>query len=136
MDLIVAVPFLTGSRPCETLTAAKLVLLSKETMMAVTPTRSSKLVSARDLSKVVEAAVKSASARVPGAGAVSGPVIVKWELVGRVAKNLAQGQELANAITGELGKSGMKVQPAVLGVGRQIICGFFEPINVPVIREF
>ena len=103
--------------------------------MAVTPTRGSKLVSARELSKTVEAAVKSASARVAGAE-VSGPVIVKWELVGRVAKNLAQGQELATAITGELGKSGMKVQPAVLGVGRQIICGFFEPPNVPVLREF
>ena len=104
--------------------------------MAVTPTKSSKLVSARELSKVVDAAVKSASLRVPGAGAVSGPVIVKWELVGRVAKNLAQGQDLATAITGELGKSGMKVQPAVLGVGKSIICGFFEPINVPQFREF
>lgn len=103
--------------------------------MAVTPTRSSKLVSARELSRTVEAAVKSASARVAGAEA-SGPVIVKWELVGRVAKNLAQGQELATAITGELGKSGLKVQPAVLGVGRQIICGFFEPPNVPLAREF
>jgi hypothetical protein len=103
-------------------------------MMAVTPTTSSKLVSARDLAKTVDAAVKAASAR---AGAdPSGPVIVKWELVGRVAKNLAQGQELATAITGELGKSGMKVQPAVLGVGRQIICGFFEPPNVPLLREF
>ena len=104
--------------------------------MAVTPTSSSKLVSARELSRTVEAAVKSASARVAGAEAVSGPVIVKWELVGRVAKTLAQGQELATAITGELGKSGMKVQPAVLGVGRQIICGFFEPPNVPLAREF
>ena len=103
--------------------------------MATTPTRGSKLVSARELSKTVEAAVKAASARVAGAEA-SGPVIVKWELVGRVAKNLAQGQELATAITGELGKSGLKVQPAVLGVGRQIICGFFEPPNVPLAREF
>jgi hypothetical protein len=105
-------------------------------MMAITPTRGSKLVSARELSKTVEAAVKSASVRVAGAEAVSGPVIVKWELVGRVAKNLAQGQELATAITGELGKSGFRVQPAVLGVGRQIICGFFEPPNVPLVREF
>ena len=104
--------------------------------MAVTPTRGSKLVSARELSKVVDAAVKAGSARVAGAEAVSGPVIVKWELVGRVARNLAQGQELATAITGELGKSGIKVQPAVLGVGKQIICGFFEPPNVPLAREF
>lgn len=103
--------------------------------MAITPTSSSKLVSARELSKVVEAAVKSASVRVPGAEP-GGPVVVKWELVGRVAKNLAQGQELATAITGELGKSGLKVEPAVLGVGRQIICGFFEPPNVPLLREF
>lgn len=102
--------------------------------MAITPTRGSKLVSARELSKVVEAAVKAGSARVAGAEA-SGPVIVKWELVGRVAKNLAQGQELAKAITAELGPE-MRVQPAVLGVGRQIICGFFEPPNVPELREF
>ena len=101
--------------------------------MAITPTRGSKLVSARELSKTVEAAVKAATVR--GADP-AGPVIVKWELVGRVAKNLAQGQELATAITGELGKSGLKVQPAVLSVGRQIICGFFEPPNVPVLREF
>ena len=102
--------------------------------MAITPTRGSKLVSARELSKTVEAAVKAASART-GADP-SGPVIVKWELVGRIAKNLAQGQELATEITGELGKSGLRVQPAVLGVGRQIICGFFEPPNVPLLREF
>lgn len=102
--------------------------------MAVTPTKASKLVSARELSRTVEAAVKAASVRV--GAETSGPVIVKWELVGRVAKSLAQGQELATAITGELDKSGMKVQPAVLGVGRQIICGFFEPPNVPLLREF
>lgn len=101
--------------------------------MAVTPTSSSKLVSARELARTVDAAVKAAGIR---GEPVSGPVIVKWELVGRVARNLAQGQELATAITDELGKSGMKVQPAVLSVGKQIICGFFEPPNVPVIREF
>jgi hypothetical protein len=29
----------------------------------------------------------------------------------------------------------VKVQPAVLSVGRQIICGFFEPPNVPIARN-
>lgn len=101
--------------------------------MAITPTKGSKLVSARDLARVVDAAVKSATVR---GAEPAGPVIVKWELVGRVAKTLAQGQELATAITGKLGESGIKVQPAVLGVGRQIICGFFEPPNVPILREF
>ncbi len=102
--------------------------------MAVSPLRKSKLIAARELPGMVEAAVKSASARVAGADAASG-VIVKWELVGRVARNFAQGQELADGITAELGKSGLKVQPAVLSVGKQIICGFFEPGNVPVVRN-
>ncbi|MGZ8285075.1 MAG: hypothetical protein ACXWUO_02055 [Allosphingosinicella sp.] len=102
-------------------------------MMAITPAKGSKLVSARDLARVVDAAVKSATVR---GAEPAGPVIVKWELVGRVAKNLAQGHELATAITGKLGESGLKVQPAVLGVGRQVICGFFEPPNVPLSREF
>ena len=93
------------------------------------------LIAARDLSKTLEAAVKAASARVAGAEAAS-PVIVKWELVGRRAKTLAQGQELATAITAEVGKSGLKVKPAVLGIGREIICGFFEPASLPQARNF
>lgn len=102
--------------------------------MTLAPTRKADLVSARDLSRTVEAAVKVASARVPDAG-VSGPVIVKWELVGRVAKTLALGEKLAGEITGELAKSGLDAQPAVLGVGKYIICGFFEPPNVPLARN-
>jgi hypothetical protein len=102
--------------------------------MGVTPERA-QLVSARDLSKKVEAAVKSASARVAGAETAANPLIVKWELVGRRARNLAQGEELAAAVTAELGKSGIKAQPAVLGIGKEIICGFFEPPNVPLARN-
>ena len=103
--------------------------------MAVTPIRKSNLIAARELPRVVDAAVKAASARVAGAEAASG-VIVKWELIGRVAKNLAQAQELATGITSEVSKSaGVKVQPAVLSVGKQIVCGFFEPGNVPVVRN-
>jgi hypothetical protein len=101
--------------------------------MAVTPTKS-KLVAARDLSKTLEAAMKAANARVGGSEA-SSALIVKWELVGRRAKDFAQGQKLAAEITAELGNAGIKVQPAVLGVGREIICGFFEPPNVPLARS-
>ncbi|HYE27364.1 MAG TPA: hypothetical protein VEA61_03915 [Allosphingosinicella sp.] len=93
--------------------------------------------SARELPKLVSAAVKAASARVQGAdtGPSSGALVLKWELVGRRARSLAQGEELAAAITAELGKSGFKAQPAVLGVGKEIICGFFEPPNVPLARD-
>lgn len=104
--------------------------------MTLAPQQKAKLVSARELPKVVEAAVKAASARVGGGQeAVSGPVIVKWELVGRVARDLAHGEKLAAEISAEMGKAGHEVQPAVLGVGKEIICGFFEPANIPMPRN-
>lgn len=102
--------------------------------MAMSPLKKANLISARELPKTLEAAVKAASVRVAGAEA-AGPLIVKWELMGRRAKNLAQGQELATAITAEIGKSGLKVKPAVLSIGRDVICGFFEPANIPQLRE-
>lgn len=103
--------------------------------MTLAPQAKTKLVSARELSRTVEAAVKAASARVAGAEAAS-PVILRWELVGRRARTLAQGEELAVAITEELGKSKFQAEPAVLGLGKYIICGFFEPPNVPLERAF
>ena len=102
--------------------------------MTLTPTKRNELVSARELPRVLEAAVKAASARVAGAEA-AGPLIVKWELMGRRARDLAQGQKLAAEITAEVGRAGLKVKPAVLGVGKDIICGFFEPPNVPLARN-
>jgi hypothetical protein len=93
------------------------------------------LVSVCDLSKTVETALQSARVREIGAEPADS-VLVKWELVGRRARDLLEGEKLALAITEELGGTGFAARPAVLGIGKEIICGFFEPPNVPIERNF
>jgi len=90
------------------------------------------LVSVRDLSRAVEAALQSARVREIGADSADA-VVVKWELIGRRARDFDEGQKLAAAITQELGGT---AEPAVLGIGKHIICGYFEPPNIPLERNF
>lgn len=86
------------------------------------------LVSASELSETVAAAIKDAGIR------IDDPVSVKWDLIGRQAQSPEEGKRLATEITGALGKAGLTAQPAVLSIGDQIICGYFEP--PPIEREF
>src|SRR5690242_13269693 len=101
-----------------------------EVHMTIAPKPKAALVSARELPGLVDAAVKVAAvrAKIPE---VEGPIVVKWELIGRVLRDLKQAQPFADGVVAELGAKGIKASPAILIVDKKILAGFFEKIAVP-----
>lgn len=104
--------------------------------MAVAPKPKAGLISARELPSVVDAAVKAASVRVKLPVETTGPVIVKWDLIGRVLRDLNQAQPFAAEVVKELAAKNVKASPAVLIVDKKILAGFFEKLQVPIERQF
>jgi hypothetical protein len=93
------------------------------------------LVSYRDLPNLVDKAIKSASARLDAGALLPGPIVKKWEIVGKVAKDLATAEHFSKEVTAHLG-SGVHAEPAILQIGGRIICGFIERPNIAVERQF
>jgi len=103
--------------------------------MAVEPSSRAKLVSARELSKIVDEAIKSAAQR-PAAGAVANApalaatghnVILNPEILGRVLRDAAQAQHFATSVAKGVEKAGFSVQPVAFEIGKGIhIAGFVE----------
>ena len=101
------------------------------------PSTKAGLVSIRDLPKVVDDAVKAANKRL-GTVPDTAPAhnIKKWEIYGRVIRDLGQAGKFADAVTAEVAKSGIAVSPATLIIDKHIWCGFIERPNLPVDRNF
>jgi hypothetical protein len=95
---------------------------------------SAQLISARALPSAIADAVKLAEERVP-VGGTTGPIVVKWDLIGRILRDSKMAFEFADAVSSKLNEGGMKVEPAVLIQKKIIIAGFFERKLVPQIRE-
>jgi hypothetical protein len=101
--------------------------------MAVAPKKTD-LISVGELPRVVANAVKAAQVRV---GAIpDGPFIKRWEIYGRYVRDLDLGRKFATEVSAEIGKAGTAVNPAVLILGRDILCGFVEKGNLPQQRNF
>jgi hypothetical protein len=94
-----------------------------------------KLVSLRELPDIVEKAITAAGTRLGQDALPAGPIIKRWEIVGRIAPDLAAGQRFAAEVTKSLGRK-VKAEPAVLQIGKHIIAGFIEPPNIPLERRF
>ena len=101
--------------------------------MGLAPKLRTDLVSAGELPNIIDAAIKAAGSR---AGGPTGKLVRKWEIVGKVARNFDQGHAFATDVAAALRTQGIDAQPAVLGVGKDIICGFIERGNLPQVREF
>ena len=101
------------------------------------PSPKTGLISFQDLPKVVDNAVKAANKRlgtVPDtAPAINGK---RWEIYGRVARDLAHAGKFSEAVTAEVAKTGIAVSPATLMIDKHIWCGFIERPNLPVDRNF
>lgn len=102
--------------------------------MGVAPIKKTDLISVGQLPRVVESAVKAAHARL--GKPVPGPFIKKWEIYGYRIRDKALADRFAAEITAEVAKSGVKVDPAVLTIGKDILCGFIERRNLPQERSF
>lgn len=103
--------------------------------MASTSTQKTKLVSARELTRVVEAAVKSASSA--GIAAETGSKLVKWDgkILGRIVRDKTLQEKFTADVTAAVRKAGIDAQPAQLIIGKDILCGFVERIELPNMRE-
>jgi hypothetical protein len=97
--------------------------------MNVEATAKPKLVSAHQLSHMVEDAVASASLRLPAAssGDLGHNVILSPDILGRVLRDLDQAQHFAQAVTKGVEKAGIGAEPVVLPIGKGLhIAGFIE----------
>ncbi len=102
--------------------------------MAKAPSKKASLISVRELPKVVESAVKAAHARL--GQPVPGEFGRKWEIYGYRLRDRLKAEELSSAVAAEVSRAGVKVNPAVLIVDKIIWCGFIEPPNIPMERNF
>lgn len=102
--------------------------------MAVAPTKAA-LVSNRELTRVVDAAVKAVIERtkIP---VDDGSVVIRWELIGRILRDLDTAQPFATQVAKEMTVLGVKATPAVLIIDKKILAGFFERLNLPQQRQF
>jgi hypothetical protein len=92
---------------------------------------SAALISVRQLPGVVEAAVKAAGVRVEGE-----PLVLRWDLAGKVVRDFGEGKKFADAVSKQVIEAGFDAVPAVLQIDDRILAGFFERIDVPQLRNF
>jgi hypothetical protein len=95
--------------------------------------RQAQLISMRQLPKIVDEAVRAAHGRI-GDAAGEGKIINRWEIYGRILRDLELGEKFANEVTQNVARQGFAVQPAILKIDRDILCGFIERANVPLDR--
>jgi len=90
------------------------------------------LIRAHELPKLVEAAIKAAGDH----GVASSALITKWDLVGRMIRDMASAEKFADGVSAQINKSGHAVSPAVLKIDGRILAGFYERVAIPQFREF
>ncbi len=103
--------------------------------MAVTPTKRPNLVSARELPNVVESAVKAATQRI-GSVKAAGPLVRRWDIAGKILRDLAAAQAFSKEVTAEVTRAGVKAKPALVILDREILAGFIDRDHIPKLREF
>lgn len=94
--------------------------------MALDPKKAA-LIPARNLPKLVNEAIKQAEARL--GGPVGEPKLVKkWELIGRVVRDLPQAERFSAEVSAALGPV---ASPAIVKIDDKILAGFIERVKVP-----
>jgi hypothetical protein len=103
--------------------------------MTLSPTKRAGLVSARELPTLVDSAVKTATQRI-GSTKVSGPLVRRWDIAGKVLRDLATAQSFSKEVTAEVTKAGVNAKPALLILDKDILAGFIDRDHIPKLREF
>jgi hypothetical protein len=102
--------------------------------MTLSPTKKAGLVSARELPNLVDSAVKAATQRI--GSQVAGPLVRRWDIAGKVLKDLAAAQAFSKEVTAEVTKAGVRAKPALVILDREILAGFIDRDHIPKLREF
>lgn len=91
------------------------------------------MISAKDLSRSINRAVALAVKRhkvKPEADSI----LLNWEIVGRILREVSDMNsafDFASDVTKNLELRGIKADPAVARIGREILCGFIEKAGLP-----
>jgi hypothetical protein len=96
-------------------------------------TRRADVISVKDLSRTVDRAVALATKR-HGVKTEPGSLIVNWEIVGRILREFQDANaafEFASDVTRSVKLQGIKAQPAIFKMDRDILCGFIERGQLP-----
>lgn len=91
------------------------------------PTRRAALIPARNLSKVIDQAIQQAGPRLQGIE-TEPRLVRKWELIGRVVRDVRQAEKFAAEVSAELGPN---VSPAYVKIDDKILAGFIEKVKIP-----
>ena len=97
------------------------------------PTRRADVISVKDLSRTVDRAVAIAAKR-HGVKTEPASLIVNWEIIGRILREFQDANaafEFASDVTRGVKLRGIKAQPAVFKLDRDILCGFIERGQLP-----
>lgn len=97
-----------------------------------TDTGKAALISAKDLPKIVDQAIHAAGNR----AGVTGPLVVRWDIAGKVVRDMATAHDFSEAVAKHVGGAGHAVAPAVLAIDGRILAGFVERVAMPQLREF
>jgi hypothetical protein len=96
-------------------------------------TKQAAVISVKQLSQSIDRAVKLAAKRHELKPEAS-TLLVNWEILGRILRgfdDINVAFDFAKEVTRSAKVSGMKAEPAVLKIGRDILCGFIERASLP-----
>lgn len=91
------------------------------------------VISTKDLSRSIDKAVAIATKR-HGVAAQPGTLVVNWEIIGRVLRELGDMNtafQIATDITKNVKVKGIQGQPAVAKIDRGLLVGFIERARLP-----
>jgi hypothetical protein len=86
------------------------------------------IVSLKDLGHAVSRAIDAAGHQNVGG---AGPIIKRWDIMGRILREMAEGERFAHDVANQLNHSGHQVAPATLAIDGHILAGFIERRAIP-----
>jgi hypothetical protein len=96
-------------------------------------TKRAEVISITDLSKSIDRAVAIASKR-HGIKTDANSLVLNWEILGRILRqfeDLNAADRFATEVTKAVTLKGIQADPAIVKIGRDILCGFIERGKLP-----
>ena len=97
-------------------------------------TKRAAVVSVTDLSRSIDRAVAIAAKRAAVKPEPS-TLLLNWEILGRILRefeDLNAADQFAREVTQAVKLKGVQADPAIVKIGRQILCGFIERGKLPM----
>jgi hypothetical protein len=97
------------------------------------PAKRADVISVKELSSSIDRAVKLAAER-HRIKADPSNLLLNWEILGRILRefeDMNAAFNFATEVTKNVNLQGVKAEPAMLKIGRDILCGFIERAGLP-----